>query len=207
MWLSFGQWNVNRSIHNSWEVSFSVSPEWNTIARAGTQQPPWTLRIGTSIYRKLTKKVCWSLHFVEPLYWGCPPLDVFSLKKKYISVLSQCKNKVCIFCCCCCCVFLQSAKLNHNGHRLVYYHLPSVVICGNMKKWPHCGEQSQEAFWSWFIVYSCLFLPYVVSWDPGPANVAHKKWALLCVSVVRWVWSRVRSPSSLTWRPGLAREE
>ena len=86
------------------------------------------------------------------------------------------QKKVCIYCYCC--LFLYSAKLSHNGHRLVYYHLPSMGICGNMK-WPHCGEQSQEAFWSWFNVYSCLFLPYVVSWDPGPANTAHKKMGLV----------------------------
>lgn len=101
------------------------------------------------------------------------------MKEKYISLLSECtKKKVCIYCYCC--LILYSAKLSHNGHRLVYYHLPSVGICGNMKKkWPHCGEQSQEAFWSWFNVYSCLFLPYVVSWDPGPANTAHKKMGLV----------------------------
>lgn len=159
--------------------SFLLGGMWLLWLEPSSHLGPWGY-VSTTTLRTLTVSWkdpgSWQFCGATILVLGCLSSRFILHKKRhtFLSPLSQCNFLL---------LFWHLVKLDPNGYRLVhFYHLPNVGVVdspvGNQEKVVSLWRREPESSWSWFHVYSCLFLPCPM--DPT-VSTALKSWVLLCV--------------------------
>lgn len=184
IWCDFDQWYVNRSTWSSWEVFFSIAPEWNISAMAGAKHPPWTSRTTITTWEKPTMNwkgadTWWFCRNTVSVL-ECLPLDFLYVQENYILFKPP---SICFS-------SLYSVKLNSN---VDCYRLPNVGICWltvGKRRWSDLtveGRAGRHLALNWWLFMSILAICRLLGPTFCGSTCEHSSQelgAFLCVSGV-----------------------